>query len=480
MKKTIFAVATIVATAVVMAAEPVFTHNVTSEKKPWTHENFLNDPDEFSFVIIPDRTGGERRGIFPEAIKKANMLRPEFIMTVGDLIDGMLKKDRQTHDYLRKQWKELKRYTATSEAPFFYVVGNHDIGRTRPGFPRANETTREVWEENCGAQTYYSFVYKNVLFLCLNTMSGGDSRKPQIAIVPEQLEWAKNELKKHSDVRWTLIFMHHPGAWNQAAFLELEKDLVKRNYTVFAGDWHHYVKFRRHNRNYYVLATAGGCGSGPRGKDNRPSLMGLEHGEFDHIAYVTMTKNGPVVANILLDGILPDDVVTHETSKNKHRRDLNLPRSSAQAAAKTAPAATTADGRWKMEVPETLLKKVVKKDAGTVENGVVRIVGNNEKRNWARFDLNMPSPAGKKIRVTAEVRTNINKGKFQLAIRRIHGTKTLAYDGPYVTATQDWKKVSMEIPLDSKTDNLQCYLIALNMDEQSWAEVRNLVFEEVR
>ena len=77
MKKTIFAVATIVATAVVMAAEPVFTHNVTSEKKPWTHENFLNDPDEFSFVIIPDRAGGERRGVFPAAIKKANMLRPD-------------------------------------------------------------------------------------------------------------------------------------------------------------------------------------------------------------------------------------------------------------------------------------------------------------------------------------------------------------------------------------------------------------------
>ncbi|MBE6400009.1 MAG: hypothetical protein E7041_07715 [Lentisphaerae bacterium] len=466
----------LLACAAVMAAEPSFRHDVTSEKKPWTHENFRNDPDEFSFAIIPDRAGSERRGIFPEAIKKANMLCPEFIMTVGDLIEGQMWKSRQDHEFMRGQWKELNSYTATSEAPFFHVVGNHDICRTRPGFPRANETTREVWEENCGTHTWYSFVYKNVLFICLNSMSGGDSRKPQIAITPEQLAWAKDVLKKNPDVRWTLIFMHHPGAWNQAAFLELEKDLIKRNYTVFAGDWHHYVKFRRHNRNYYVLATAGGCGSGPRGKDGRPMLKGMEYGEFDHIAYVTITKKGPVVANILLDGILPDDVMTYEKTKNTYGGDMNIPRSQ-----KLAPITKTADGGWKMEVTELLLKKVVKKGVGTVENGVVRIVGNNERRNWARFDLNMPSPAGKKIRVTAEVRSNINKGKFQLAIRRIQGAdKSLGYDGPYVTATQDWKKVSMVVPLDSKTDNLQCYLMALDMDDQSWAEVRNLVFEEVR
>jgi hypothetical protein len=201
----------------------------------------------------------------------------------------------------------------------------------------------------------------------------------------------------------------------------------------------------------------------------------MEYGEFDHIAYVTMTKKGPVVANILLDGILPDDVMTYEKTKNSYGGDLNIPRSQ-----KLAPASKTADGGWKMEVTELLLKKVVKKDVGMVENGIVRIIGNNEKRNWARFTLNMPSPAGKKIRVTAEVRANINKGKFQLAIRRINGTKTLAYDGPFVSATQDWKKVSMVVPLDSKTDNLQCYLMALDMDDQSWAEVRNLVFEEVK
>ena len=50
----------------------------------------------------------------------------------------------------------------------------------------------------------------------------------------------------------------------------------------------------------------------------------VEYGEFDHIAYVTMTKNGPVVANILLDGILSDDVVTAQNIKRYYREIHNI------------------------------------------------------------------------------------------------------------------------------------------------------------
>src|SRR5262249_4004521 len=52
--------------------------------------------------------------------------------------------------------------------------------------------------------------------------------------------------------------------------------------------------------NYYMLATTGGG-----------SLMrGVEYGEFDHIVWVTMKKDGPVLANILLDGVLREDLAT--------------------------------------------------------------------------------------------------------------------------------------------------------------------------
>ena len=37
-------------------------------------------------------------------------------------------------------------------------------------------------------------------------------------------------------------------------------------------------------------------------------MRGVEYGEFDHFVWVTMTEDAPVIANVLLDGILPKDI----------------------------------------------------------------------------------------------------------------------------------------------------------------------------
>ena len=65
-----------------------FKHSVHTEKKPWTDKDFLNNPKDFQFAIVADRTGGPRAGVFPKAVSKLNELRPEFVITVGDLIQG--------------------------------------------------------------------------------------------------------------------------------------------------------------------------------------------------------------------------------------------------------------------------------------------------------------------------------------------------------------------------------------------------------
>ena len=62
-----------------------FKSDVETSEKPWTDLNFYNDPDNFQFVIVSDRTGGNRPGIFEDAVKKINMLYPEFVLSVGDI-----------------------------------------------------------------------------------------------------------------------------------------------------------------------------------------------------------------------------------------------------------------------------------------------------------------------------------------------------------------------------------------------------------
>jgi hypothetical protein len=119
-------------------------------------------------------------------------------------------------------------------------------------------------------------------------------------------------------VRWTLVFLHKPmwvfndGSTN--GWQEVEKLLAGRPYTVFAGHVHRYQKFIRNGQNYYQLATTGGASR----------LRGPEYGEFDHIVWVTMKPNGPVLANLMLDGIYKEDMKPVETAEqgvvNYYRR----------------------------------------------------------------------------------------------------------------------------------------------------------------
>ncbi|TFG92422.1 MAG: metallophosphoesterase, partial [Myxococcales bacterium] len=38
--------------------------------------------------MVTDRTGGPRDGIFESAMPRINLVRPEFVVSVGDLIEG--------------------------------------------------------------------------------------------------------------------------------------------------------------------------------------------------------------------------------------------------------------------------------------------------------------------------------------------------------------------------------------------------------
>lgn len=255
---------------------------------PWTHLAAKNDEDAFQFAIVTDRTGGMREGVFDSAVHKLNLLEPEFVISVGDLIEGYTEDQQK----LRAEWDEFDGLVRGLSAPFFYVPGNHDL---------SNDVMREVWRGRYGP-SYYSFVYKNVLFVCLNSMDGELHR-----ISDAQVAWLTSELRKHEHVRWTLVFLHTP-LWDDPSgntpdtskWAPIEAALGARRYTVFAGHHHRYVKRERGDHKYFTLATTGG-GS---------ALRGPGYGEFDHVVWVTMTQAGPEVANLMLDGIRDEAVRT--------------------------------------------------------------------------------------------------------------------------------------------------------------------------
>ena len=262
-------------------------------KTPWTKTDFRNDPAAFQFAIMSDRAGGGRPGIYPHAVGKLNLLQPEFVLCVGDLIEGHTD-DEAT---LRQQRDELDGMVRKLEMPFFYVGGNHDF---------SNDLMAAYWERRFGRR-FYSFVYKGVLFLCLDSQ---DLAGRGAGLSEEQATWAAKVIGDHTNVRWTFVFLHQPlwlyeeyakeGQKGATRFGRVEQALDGRNYTVFAGHFHTYTKYVRHDRRYFVLATTGGDSS----------LAGPASGEFDHVTWVTLAPDGPKVAHLALDGILDENVVT--------------------------------------------------------------------------------------------------------------------------------------------------------------------------
>lgn len=315
-------------TALCAAEAPVYAPEADA-RIPRTEKPFLNDPEDFQFVVVGDRTGGHRPGVFVRAMDQINLLRPEFVVSVGDLVEGY------THDreLLASQWEELDAAVDKLDMPFFYTVGNHDM---------SNNLMRELWHHRLG-KDYYYFVYRGVLFISLNT------EDPPVTLPPEavagqtrleammredpvatqqrllersrasgnppslpgqanfsraQLDFVRKTLNDNKEVRWTVLLMHKP-AWQYASqeFEQIEHMLRERDYTVIAGHEHYYLYTSRHGRDYVDMGTTGGIWlrDGP--------------GRSDHIAWVTMTDRGPVFANIRLDGLSDKRGLAHEDDR---------------------------------------------------------------------------------------------------------------------------------------------------------------------
>ncbi len=262
------------------------------DKNPVTHLRWNDNPDDFRFALVSDRTGSHRPEVFSQAVDKLNLLQPEFVLSVGDLIEGGKLSD----DKYAATWKEFDGYVNKLTMPFFYCAGNHDAG---------TKESAKFWEGKLGRK-YYHFVYRNVLFLILNA---DDPPGDPGGIGREQLAYVQRTLQDNAAVRWTIVAVHRPlwmnsnGAKN--GWSEVEKALNGRSYTVFAGHVHRYEKFVRQGMNYYQFATTGGVSR----------TRGIDYGEFDHLVWVTMKKDGPVLANILVDAVQAENLQTIKTGE---------------------------------------------------------------------------------------------------------------------------------------------------------------------
>lgn len=263
---------------------------VEEPRNPWTQKELNNAPDSFQFAIVTDRTGGHRPGIFQKAVDKINLLQPEFVVSVGDLIEGYSTDPGAW----ALEWSEFQTHINNLQMPFFLCVGNHDI---------SNLPMEAEWKRKYG-RTYYDFRYQDCHFVVLNSEDPPCDKKIPFQFSEKQQRWVSEVLAANQDARWTFVFLHKP-VWtfpdadlDGLGWTAIEEALQGRKYTVFAGHKHEYAKYIRKGMEYYMLATTGGASN----------LAGVKEGRFDHFVWVTMKKNRPLVANLLLDGVEDSDV----------------------------------------------------------------------------------------------------------------------------------------------------------------------------
>jgi predicted phosphodiesterase len=236
------------------------------------------------FAIIGDRTGANVPGIYEQIIEEIQRMRPDFVMTVGDQIEGY-------HDdvaRLTSEWDDYKQEIKHLTMPIHLVPGNHDI---------LSDVQEEVYRDQIG-EPYYSFGYCDLHFIILD-----NGRWESSGELPEkQIAWLADDLDKYSGAKYTFVFMHKPFWYNSTAlgkpdtlhslFLNHGVD------AVFTGHFHQYFAGEYDGIVYTNHGSSGG--------GTEPGPTGMMY----HFCWVTVDEDDISIVPIAKNAVLPWSEVT--------------------------------------------------------------------------------------------------------------------------------------------------------------------------
>lgn len=252
---------------------------------------------EVRFIVFGD-SQFSRMEVFERMCHEAEALRPDFVIQVGDLINGYTY-DREK---LREEWRHYKSQIEPITAPFYPVPGNHDT---------VTDESEEIYGEVWGTDRYfYSFDAGPAHIVVLDSWwRDADDR-----IEPWQREWLAEDLatwaaKKPKTYEGSVFVFLHSPLWRYAEntpgrqdWNEVEK--ILRQYPtrlVIGGHTHEHVLDEGEGIDYLVMNSSGGMGGDePRG------------GYLWSFLHVSVKGDDIRYATVPAGSILPLDTVNSE------------------------------------------------------------------------------------------------------------------------------------------------------------------------
>lgn len=168
----------------------------------------------FRFVFMADiHAQPELRAAegFAAAIEHVNGLRPDFVITGGDLVYDVLGIGYERADSLYDRCIDL---CGRFEMPVYHVIGNHEVFGLYPrsGIDETHpEYGKEMFRQRLGnGATCRSFDYGGWHFILLDTVGFTPERRYEGRVAPERLEWLAKDLERVAAQTPIVLCMHIP------------------------------------------------------------------------------------------------------------------------------------------------------------------------------------------------------------------------------------------------------------------------------